>query len=162
MTPLDALQYSAKRARMQRNIRILAAITAFIVLASPWWWWKWPEEYRVNKFLSTVQTGDYASAYAQWNHDPQWKEHPEHYSTYTFDRFMQDWGPRAYSGGISEHHIAMSKIFRNGVVVGVVINGGETPQFLFVDHTTKQISFSPFQFRLGTKLGNIFYKRIAF
>jgi len=31
----------------------------------------------------------------------------------------------------------------NGVIIGVDINGGETPIFLWVDRKTKKIDFSP-------------------
>jgi hypothetical protein len=149
MTLLDAPTYNARRANLLRNIGIAAAILVVVLGVCAWFFWDWPEEHRVNRFLGAVEAQDFNKAFADWNNDPDWQQHPERYKTYDFGRFQQDWGPASDYGVIRSHKIIMAKTVGNGVVMGVNINGGKTPIFLRVDHATKQIGFSPFELYTG-------------
>jgi hypothetical protein len=149
MTLLDAPQYNAKRAKLNRNLSIAALVLIVVGGFCTFWFWTWPSEHRISHFLSTVESGDFNAAYAQWNHDPDWQKHPQQYTAYDFDQFQKDWGPMSDYGKIRSHKIVLSKSVGNGVVVGVDINGGKTPLFLRVDNKSKQIGFSPVELYVG-------------
>ena len=143
MTLLDAPKYDAARARRSRNIVIALFVVVILGAFGTWWFWNWPEEHRVRTFLSAVQSGDPVKAYGLWTQDSEWQQHPERYKAYGFDRFQQDWGGGSKYGQIRSYKFALSRSWGNGVIIGVDINGGETPVFLWVDRRTKKIDFSP-------------------
>ncbi len=149
MTLLDAPRYNAERARIIRNsilitlgVVVLGAVLAVL-------FWDWPEQHRVNNFFSLVQKGDLDKAYGAWNNDPDWRQHTDRYTGYTFADFQKDWGPSSDYGVIRSHKIEITKTVGNGVVMGVDVNGGKTPLFLRVDHRTKEIGFSPVELYVG-------------
>ncbi len=150
MTLLDAPQYNVKRAKLVRNLGIAAVV---IVLAGgfcTFWFWNWPAEHRISKFMATLEAGDLNQAYAQWNRDPDWQQHPQQYKNYDFDQFQKDWGPMSDYGKIRSHKILMAKSVGNGTVVGLVINADPAhPLFLRVDNKSKQIGFSPVELYVG-------------
>jgi hypothetical protein len=159
MTLLDAPKFDEQAAKRRRQISI-AGLIGFVVILIVYvvlWngvfhtfeFWAWPAEHRLNTFLKTIETGDLAAAYGQWNHDPDWQQHKEKYSAYDFDQFSKDWGPMSDYGKIRSHQIVMAKSYGNGVVVGVYINGGKAPVFLRVDSKTKEIGFSPVELYVG-------------
>jgi len=143
MTLLDPPKYDAACDRRVRNIEIALFVVVLLGAFGTWWFWNWPEEHRINVFLTTVESGDLAKAYGIWKQDPGWQQHPERYKAYGFDRFQQDWGSGSQYGQIRSYKFALSRSWGNGVILGVDINGGKTPVFLWVDRKTKQISFSP-------------------
>ncbi len=149
MTLLDAPSYDARRARMVRNLLITIGVAVLVLGIAAWFLWDWPEEHRVNQFFASVEAGDLAKAYGQWNHDPDWQQHPQQYAGYDFNQFQKDWGPASDYGVIKRHRIVIAKTVGNGVVMGVEINGGKTPIFLRVDHKTKTIGFSPVELYIG-------------
>jgi hypothetical protein len=149
MTLLDAPQYNVNRAKLTRNLSIAAIVLILVGGFCTFWFWTWPSEHRISHFLSVVESGDFNTAYALWNHDPDWQKHPQQYTAYDFDQFQKDWGPMSDYGKIRSHKIVLSKSVGNGVVVGVDINGGKTPMFLRVDDKTKQIGFSPVELYVG-------------
>lgn len=158
MTLLDAPTYNAARAKRNRNI-IIAVIVVIVAIGfigvlgfvsgHGWFFSTIPSEHRVNKFLSAVEAQDFTRAYSQWNNDPDWQKHPDHYKVYDFNQFQKDWGSASDYGVIRSHKIVITKAVGNGVVMGVDINGGKTPLFLRVDDKTKQIGFSPIELYVG-------------
>jgi hypothetical protein len=149
MTLLDAPQYNARRSRLIRDISIAVVVLIAVIGIGAWFFWDWPEEHRVNRFLTTVEAGDFPKAFGVWNNDPDWQQHADRYKTYDFTQFQKDWGPASDYGVIKSHKISITKTVGNGVVMGVNINGGKTPIFLRVDHQSKQIGFSPVELYTG-------------
>ncbi len=149
MTLLDAPQYNARRALLIRNVSIAALVTVVVLAIASWFLWNWPSEHRVNNFFAAVESGDMSKAFALWNNDPDWQQHPDQYKVYDFAQFQKDWGPASDYGTIHSHKIAVAKTVGNGVVMGVNINGGKTPIFLRVDHKSKTIGFSPVELYTG-------------
>jgi hypothetical protein len=143
MTLLDAPKYDAARERRHKHIVIAVFVLAVISAVGTWWFWNWPEEHRVSTFLAAVEAGDQTKAYGTWTQDPGWQQHPERHAAYGFDRFQQDWGSGSQYGHIRSHKFVLSRSWGNGVIIGVDINGGKTPVFLWVDRKTGTISFSP-------------------
>ena len=97
----------------------------------------------MSSFLKTVESGDLTKAYGLWNEDPSWQQHPERYKVYGFDRFQQDWRSGSQYGRIRNHKFVLSRSWGKGVIEAVVLNGGKSPVFLWVDRKTKVITFSP-------------------
>src|ERR1700754_5332894 len=127
MTLLDAPTYNAGRARLIRNSIIAAILAVVVIAAGTWWFWDWPEQHRVNNFLSAVEAKDFNKAYGIWNNDPAWQKHPDQYKLYNMDQFQKDWGPASDYGVIRSHDIVIIKTVGNGVVMGGTLNGGKTP-----------------------------------
>ncbi|HEX5236203.1 MAG TPA: hypothetical protein VFW25_12835 [Silvibacterium sp.] len=156
MTLMDAPKYNASRENRNRNLGIAAVVILIVAFAAgisfyldmPWQLWHLPSDHRVNQFFSAIEGGNLQKAYALWNNDPNWQQHPTQYSVYNFDQFQKDWGPASDYGVIKSHKIIVAKTVGNGVVMGVDINGGKTPIFLRVDHT-KTIGFSPVELYTG-------------
>ncbi len=157
MTLLDAPPFNERRAKLIRWVSILAVLvvcavffgTILYTLDYPWQLWNWPSDHRVNVFLSDVQAQHWKKAYAEWNNDPKWEQHPQEYRLYDFSSFMRDWGPQSDYGPIKSHKIIVAKRVGNGVIMGVDINGGSTPIFLRVDDATNRIGFSPIELYVG-------------
>ena len=149
MTLLDAPTYNAHRARILRNSIITTLCVLVVGAVLTFVFWDWPQQHRVNHFLSIVERGDLPDAYAYWNNDPDWRSHAGRYKAYTFKDFSKDWGPSSDYGVIRSHKIVITKTVGNGVVMGVAINGGKTPLFLRVDHKSRQIGFSPVELYVG-------------
>jgi hypothetical protein len=157
MTLMDAPQYNVRRERRNRTLLIAGVVIVVIAffacisfyLDTPWQLWHWPSDHKVNQFLSAVEAKDMNKAYALWNNDPNWQQHPQQYSSYNFGQFEKDWGPSSDYGVIKSHKIIVAKSVGNGVVLGVTINGGKTPLFLRVDDKTGTIGFSPVELYMG-------------
>ncbi len=157
MTLMDAPKFDVRREQRNRNLLIAGVVIVVLVavgiaswsLDMPWQIWHWPQDHRVNNFLSTVQSGDLQKAFGLWNNDPNWQQHPDQYKAYGFTDFQKDWGPASDYGVIKSHTIVIAHRVGNGVVMGVNINGGKTPIFLRVDNKTKTIGFSPVELYLG-------------
>ncbi|MBT9331673.1 hypothetical protein [Paracidobacterium acidisoli] len=149
MTLLDAPKYNARRAAIIRNVSITLLVVLVVGAVLSWFMWDWPEEHRVNRFFAAVEASDMQKAYGIWNHDDDWQQHPDRYKPYDFTQFQKDWGISSDYGKIHSHRIIMAKTVGNGVVMGLDINGGKTPIFLRVDHSTKQIGFSPVELYVG-------------
>lgn len=150
MTLLDAPQYNAKRENLRRNLGIAAVVLVLIGGVCTYWLWDWPAEHRISTFLDKVEAGDFNTAYAMWNHDPNWQQHPQQYSAYDFNQFQKDWGPMSEYGKITSYKLLMAKSVGNGTVVGMIFNNDTAhPVFLRVDNKAKTIGFSPVELYVG-------------
>lgn len=93
------------------------------------------EEQAVNRFLTTLQQGNYEEAYRLWQPSP----------SYTFHDFVRDWGEEGDYGRIREFELLRSRSRgSNSVVVTVRINNVSPPLELVVDRETKGLAYSPF------------------
>jgi len=134
-------------AERRRRIRIACAIAALIVIATVLWFNRyWPEERRVTQFFAQLESDNFDGAYGTWMNDPNWKQHPEAYKRYTFDKFYQDWGPGGEWGPIHSHKIVGAQKPRpdsSGVVVGVRVNQRKELCSIRVEIKDKTLGFSP-------------------
>jgi hypothetical protein len=143
MTLLDARKCDAADARRVRSIEIALFVMVVLGAFGIWGFWNWPEEHRVNTFLATVESGDQAKAYGMWTQDPGWQQHPERFKAYGYDRFEKDWRSGSAFGQIRNYKFVLSRFWGNSVLMGVDINGGKKPIFLWVDRKTQNLDFSP-------------------
>jgi hypothetical protein len=145
MTLLDAKQYDPSRDR-RRNIRILSNVIVLAVIAGLAWNYRNLAEERIaTQFFEDLEQKNYEAAYGVWMHDPNWKQHPEKYSQYTFGEFYRDWGPGGEWGLIKSHRIYGSLNPKNasGVIVEVVVNERAEHARVWVEKSDKTMSFSP-------------------
>jgi hypothetical protein len=147
-TLFDAPPYDPARER-RRRIWIACAIAAIIAIAALLWFNRyWPEERRVERFFAQLEAQNYQGAYAVWMNDPNWKQHPQKYARYPFDRFYQDWGPGGEWGPIHSYRIVGTVKPRSGasgVVVGVRVNGHKDLCSVWVEFSDMTLGFSPDQ-----------------
>lgn len=159
MTLLDAPKFDEIRYR--RNRVILYGVTSvIIVLVIAWWlvagrpvdWpWNWNAHLfgriTINHFLDAVEQNDLEKAYGIWEHDPNWKQHPDQYSGYPFSRFQQDWSrtsPDNEYGDIRSHQIAAARVYGNVLLAAVLINGRKSGALnLTYDPKARTLNFAP-------------------
>ena len=159
MTLLDAPKFDEARDRRNRLLvlgsggLLLTLIVVFwLVSGHPADWpWNWYTHLRgrhaINSFMESVEKNDLKNAYGIWMHDPNWEQHQDKYGTYPFARFQEDWGPNSTQneyGVIQSHKIVAARVFKNVLLVGMLINGRKSkPLFLTYfpkDHT---LDFAP-------------------
>jgi hypothetical protein len=147
MTLLDAKEYDPLKER-KRRARIISAIVVLLLLGFLGWWFRyWPEERVAERFFDALQSKDYETAYGIWMHDPQWKQHPDHYPKYPYNEFYRDWGPGGEWGLIKSHKIyavGAPPGGGSGVIVDVTVNERAERARVWVEKSDKTMSFSPY------------------
>ncbi len=146
MTLLDAPSYDARRAKKRRNTWIGLAVACVVAGIFLFIFWNWPAEHRVNNFFAAVEAQDFPKAFAIWNNDPNWQQHPEKYvqAGYPYGKFLVDWGKSGEYGVITSHKIIYATGFGNGVLMAIDVNGRKTPMTLSVEKKMHTIGFTPF------------------
>lgn len=150
---LDAKEYDPRPAR--RRMQLILGAVAIVAIPLAVWFFLfrfWPEKHAVNKFMEALERQDFDAAYAIYNADPKWKQHPEKYNSYPVSQFKLDWGPSGDYGKITKHSIDCvleppKKDFQSssGVIVVVIVNGRAEPASLWVEKSSKTITQSPFE-----------------
>jgi hypothetical protein len=144
MTLLDAPQYDPAKTR-RRRIKIGAIVVAVVILLVLGWLYRnWPAEHEVDRFFSALQKQDYEAAYGIYFHDPNWRQHLQKYSQYTYADFYRDWGPGGEWGLIKSHRIYGSASTKDGVIVEVVVNERADRARIFVAKSDKTLTVYPY------------------
>jgi hypothetical protein len=149
MTIFQAQEYDPRIEKRRRMYVIAGLVLLVIGGLLVYRFWDWREERTVNKFLTYVERKDFDQAYAIWNADPDWKQHPQKYAGYNFSTFEQDWGPVGAYGEIRSHRIrtAITPKKASGVVVISMVrfakHEGEEALALWVETKDKSITFLP-------------------
>ena len=144
MTLLDAQPYDPVKEK-RRKIQIALVVAGVLVLAGLAWMYRnWPEEHAVDKFFAALQAQNYEGAYGDYFHDPEWRQHVQKYSQYTYADFYRDWGPGGEWGLVKSHRIYGSAATREGVVVEVVVNERADRARMFVAKSGKTLTVYPY------------------
>ncbi|HET9743010.1 MAG TPA: hypothetical protein VFQ00_09675 [Terriglobales bacterium] len=145
MTIFQAKEYDPRVDKRRRIYVISALIIIAVLIYLGYHFRNWREEQTVNHFFAAIEQKNYEKAYAIWNADPNWKQHPQKYSGYNFGTFELDWGPTGEYGDIRSHHIraAINPKNASGVVVVVKINDRREPMALWVQKKDQSITFLP-------------------
>jgi hypothetical protein len=120
-----------------------------------WMFRYWPEERVVNQFFAALEQQHFEQAYGVWMHDPEWKQHTDRYSSYTYNDFIKDWGPGGEWGIIKSFHVDGAAVphgysgspfaTASGVVVVVTVNERIADKaHIWVQKDDKTLGFSPF------------------
>src|SRR5579864_8734649 len=145
MTIFQAKEYDPRIEKRRRIYVIAALLAAALAGFLTYRFWDWREERTVSSFLTAIEHKDYEKAYAIWNADPNWKQHPQKYSGYNFGTFELDWGPTGEYGEIRTHRIrsAITPKRSSGVVIISMINDRKQPLALWVEKGDHSITFLP-------------------
>jgi hypothetical protein len=137
MTLLDAKPYDAARGRRRRTSIAALIVAVLIGMWLTYHFRNYPAHGAVSSFFSALQKQNYESAYAVWFHDPDWKQHPEKYSSYPFNDFYRDWGPGGEWGLIKSHAVdcSLSPGGGSGVIVQVTVNGRAQHAYVWVQRS---------------------------
>ena len=153
MTLMDAQQYDEVRARRRRNGIIVAVIGAFVLAFLVYHFRNFPERHLADQFFAALQQQNLEEAFAIWNHDPNWKQHPEKSAAYSYGDFQRDWGTSGEWGIIKSHHIDCSYSSASGVIIQVTVNQRSEHAYVWVDKSDKTIHFSPNEIDCGNWWG---------
>ncbi|HET8546436.1 MAG TPA: hypothetical protein VFL57_00450 [Bryobacteraceae bacterium] len=125
-----------RRAKIVRTL-VLSLIILAVLAGIVWWRFRnWAENKRVEQFFSDLRGGDYKSAYSLWGCTDA-----RPCRDYSFDRFMEDWGPKSAHANLSAMQVAETKSCSGGVIKILKFPADEV--VLWVDRQTKTIGFSP-------------------
>jgi len=155
MTLLDAKQYDTARAR-RRNIWIILIV--IFAIAGAWILYHmrdYPQRRIAAEFFAALQKQDYQAAYGIWFDDSAWKQNPSKYSNYQFNDFYRDWGPGGEWGLIKTYSVdcSLSPGSGSGVIVQVTVNGRAEHAYVWVEKSSKTLSFSPNDIECGNWWG---------
>jgi hypothetical protein len=137
------------RARRRKQFLVTAVIILIVVAIIAYWNRYWSEERVVDQFFTALEQKNLEKAYALWRADPQWQQHVERYKEYPFGQFQLDWGPTGDFGYINKHEVLgavapkSANTKASGVIVAIRVNDRVKPACLWVENSTKAISFSP-------------------
>lgn len=155
MTLFEAQPYDAAKARRRRN-KILLVVAIVIVVGVVLWMNRfWQEEHVVSQFFQALQQQKFEQAYGVWMHDPDWKQHPQRFTRYSYNDFLQDWGPSGEWGVIKTFHVDGAAVphgysgspfaTASGVVVVVTVNDRVADKaHIWVQKDDKTLGFSPY------------------
>jgi len=160
MTLLNAPAYDPASDIRNRNIMIATAGTLVLavllffggyIMGHGWFFSNLPTEHKVNRFFDALQARDYPKAYAIYENDPHWADHPQNFG-YAYKDFVNDWttDPRNFYP-ITEHSVDKSikdghGFFGTGIDVAVRVNGGHK-LFMYVNRADGTITWpAPHEF----------------
>ena len=115
------------------------------------------EEQQANLFVHLLNDHNYSEAYKLWGCTTS---HP--CPDYPESKFLEDWGPHSPHADESSAEIGLSQSCGSGVIIRLDYQGSEEPVPLWVERTSKVISFSPQpecpgrHLHLGTWLRSLF------
>ncbi len=145
-TIFTAPAYDPRREKRKKYIAAGIVVGLLIIAALIYEFRNWSEEHITSRFFTALVNKDYKAAYGIWQHDPAWETHPDKYPRYSFNDFYQDWGPGGEWGLIRNFHIDGSTrpSGGSGVIVQVTINDRKEPARIWVEKSSKQLTFSPY------------------
>ena len=126
-------QRERKRKRVVAGllIAVVAGVGLFLFLRN------YSEERAARRFLDTLRARDYQSGYRMWGCSQQTP-----CRDYSFDRFLADWGSSGTYGDASKLSYGDVDACGGGVVLTIQYAGAQ-PAGLYVDRSTKVLSFAP-------------------
>jgi hypothetical protein len=114
------------------------------------------EEAQVKGFLADLRKPDYQAAYGLWGCTDATP-----CRDYSFEKFMDDWGPKSGHADASSGHIGLSQSCGTGVILRVDYNGAAAVP-LWVERGTRVVSYAPWpecpgrHFHFGAFLRSLF------
>jgi hypothetical protein len=98
-----------------RRYVLTGAIFVVLIAGGLWWLLRYRTEKQiVRSFMDTVVAGELQKAYQLWKPS----------ASYTYDRFLADWGPTGYYGPVKSYHLesAEKPSGASGVVIVVELS----------------------------------------
>jgi len=125
-----------RRAKFIRRLAIAAVALAAIGLTLYFTLRTWPAKSQVRAFLGELARKDYQAAYRVWGCTPPCRD-------YSFERFMEDWGPRGEYANAQAASIKRARVCNSGDILITLSSpkGGETP--LMYETANRTLGFAP-------------------
>ena len=149
MTLLDAKEFHPEKESRKRK-RLILIITVLVILVLLGWWFRyWPEEHIVKNFFEALQKQDFRTAYAIWQHDPEWQRHPDSklVHDYPFAEFYRDWGPGGQWGVIKSAKVNGAAPCppppSSGILVDVIVNDRVEHAQVWVEKGNHTLGYPP-------------------
>lgn len=143
--------YGVGDAQRERNVKriILAAVGALVLVGILFLVFRnYPEKRQISQFLDNLQKRDFQAAYTQFGCTPA-----KPCRDYSFEKFMEDWGPKSAHPDLSSAEIAYVRSCRSGLVEAIAFpNGEQVP--LFVQRADRSVGFAPYPYSDLTKKQN--------
>jgi hypothetical protein len=150
MALMDAKEYDPRPAQRRNRIIAIAVVIVAAVAAYLYFTRYNAEKNAINSFFQALEQKDLEKAYGIYQGDPDWKQHPQKFSSYPLGQFTVDWGPAGEYGPITSHRVDCALeppkkdfVSPSGVVVVVTINNRAEPRSMWVEKKTKTITDSP-------------------
>jgi len=124
-----------RRSRVIRWIVISAAVGLLASVALYFTLRTYPAKRQVRTFLADLERHDYRAAYRVWGCA---KDCPD----YTFESFLQDWGPKSGFADASVATIRKSRYCNTGVIVTLTPPKGEDVALWF-ERSSGTLGFAP-------------------
>jgi hypothetical protein len=153
MTLMDAAQFDEARDRRRRQLIIIAVLVVMLGAWAAYHFRNYPQRSAVDKFFTALQAQKYEDAYGIWFNDPNWRQHPQKYSSYPYNDFYRDWGPGGEWGLIKSHRVDCSVSTDSGVIVQSTVNQRAEHPYIYVTKADKTLSFSPNEIQCGNWFG---------
>jgi hypothetical protein len=132
--------YGVKDARREKIVKwMLGGLIALLVLglAGYFQFRNFSEERQIQKFVDLLKRQDYKGAYALWGCTDA-----SPCPNYTFDKFMEDWGPKSPQANIAEAKLSTTKSCDAGIIQFVDFPDNHQVQ-LWVERRDQFIGFAP-------------------
>ncbi len=126
-----------RRAKQIKQLAIILVCALVAGLAGYLFFHNRPEKRIVRDFLQDLRSGKYQEAYRSWGCTPSTP-----CRDYTFDKFMEDWGPKGQYADSKAGHVTVVDSCGEGVVTTLEFPNVQ-PFGLYVDRKTKVLSFAP-------------------
>ena len=152
MTLLNAPVYDEGKESLKKNLLVGSGVLLVLLVlltlggymaGHGWLFSNLPAEHRVGKFFDALQAKDYNQAFAIYNNDSAWQQHPEQYKDYPETRFQEDWSTQDPIGGpLKSYHVYISRTdgegtFGTGIIVAVRVNGDKKVFMYYLRKTGK-------------------------
>ena len=132
-------QYGAgydQRAKIVKRL-VLSALVLLVVGGTLFFFFKnYRQEKQAQRFFELLAAKDYRAAHALWG-CTETRPCPD----YSFDKFMEDWGPNSPRSQSASFKITRSRSCGSGVIL--TIDGGDQEEKLWVEKKDLTIAFSP-------------------
>lgn len=132
--------YGAGEERREKIVKrlILGALAALVIAATLYFLFRnWREDRQTRLFLDLLNKRDYQSAYQLWGCTPA-----APCRDYSFERFMEDWGPKNPRGDAAAARITKTRSCASGVIFTLEY-GKDESVLLWVERKDKVLGFAP-------------------
>ena len=151
-----------------KTLRYAVTGVAFAILLAVGLWWFvfrfWGEKRAADHFLETLASGNTERAYCLWKLGEACTNQPaaeisRSSQSYTYQDFLEDWGPGGYYGPVKSYGIETAQLLSGASGVIVVIRVSPFPQLpensdaekqrqtkevrIWVESSDKSLSFPP-------------------
>lgn len=128
----------ARRARIFWCLVIAGVLLVALGLTGYFVFRSWPAKRKVNQFVELLRQKDYPAAYRLWGCTVPGSPCRD----YTFEKFLEDWGPKTVHADPAAVNIVRTKYCGPGVIV--TLRAGQGPELaLWYERKDSTIGFAP-------------------